>query len=179
MLRHLWGGCVVLLVVGVPAVSAQVREVSGRVTNEETGQGVGEAVISVEGTRIAIRSAADSRFVFNIPDGDQRLTVRAIGFKRDSAFVPATAKTVTVALEPDPFKLEEVVVTGLKLFPLRQSIREFGIEMTEAHGRPEQLLGFRCGKGCLVGKLLDEIGVPEERSLLGVDILEELLISLQ
>ena len=112
MLRHLWGGCVVLLVAGVPAVSAQVREVSGRVTNEETGQGVGEAVVSVEGTRIAIRSAADGRFVFNIPDGDQRLTVRAIGFKRDSAFVPATAKTVTVAMEPDPFKLEEVVVTG-------------------------------------------------------------------
>jgi TonB-dependent starch-binding outer membrane protein SusC len=112
MLRHLWGGCVALLVAGVPAVSAQVRELSGRVTNEQTGQGVGEAVVSVEGTRIAIRSAADGRFVFNIPDGDQRLTVRAIGFKRDSVTVPALERTVTVALEPDPFKLEEVVVTG-------------------------------------------------------------------
>jgi TonB-dependent starch-binding outer membrane protein SusC len=112
MLRHLWGGCVVLLVAGVPAVSAQVRELSGRVTNEQTGQGVGEAVVSVEGTRIAIRSAADGRFVFNIPDGDQRLTIRAIGFKRDSVTVPALERTVTIALEPDPFKLEEVVVTG-------------------------------------------------------------------
>ena len=112
MLRHLWGGCVVLLVAGVPAVSAQVRELSGRVTNEQTGQGVGEAVVSVDGTRIAVRSSADGRFVFNIPDGDQRLTVRAIGFKRDSVAVPATERTVTVTLEPDPFKLEEVVVTG-------------------------------------------------------------------
>ena len=112
MLRHLWGGCVVLLVAGVPAVSAQVRELSGRVTNEQTGQGVSEAVVSVDGTRIAVRSASDGRFVFNIPDGDQRLTVRAIGFKRDSVAVPATESTVTVALEPDPFKLEEVVVTG-------------------------------------------------------------------
>jgi TonB-dependent starch-binding outer membrane protein SusC len=112
MIRHLWGGCVALLVAGVPAVSAQVREVSGRVTNEQTGQGVSEAVVSVEGTRIAVRSANDGRFVFNVPDGDQTLSVRAIGFKRDTVVVPATAKTVTVALEPDPFKLEEVVVTG-------------------------------------------------------------------
>jgi TonB-linked SusC/RagA family outer membrane protein len=112
MLRHLWGGCTVLLVAGVPAVSAQVREVSGRVTNEQTGQGVGEAVVSVQGTSIAVRSAADGRFVFNVPDGDQTLTVRAIGFKSDSVVVPATERTVTVALEPDPFKLEEVVVTG-------------------------------------------------------------------
>ena len=96
----------------MPALSAQVREVSGRVTNEQTGQGVGEAVVSVEGTRIAVRSSADGRFVFNVPDGDQRLTVRAIGFKRDSVTVPALERTVTVALEPDPFKLEEVVVTG-------------------------------------------------------------------
>src|SRR5688500_5037705 len=107
MLRHLWGGCIVLLVAGVPAVSALVRELSGRVTNEQTGQGVGEAVVSVEGTSIAVRSSADGRFVFNIPDGDQRLTVRAIGFKRDSVVVPALESTVTIALEPDPFKLEE------------------------------------------------------------------------
>jgi TonB-linked SusC/RagA family outer membrane protein len=112
MLRHLWGGCVVLLVAGVPGVSAQVREVSGRVTSEQTGQGIGEAVISVQGTRIAFRSANDGRFVFNIPDGDQTLSVRAIGFKRDSVVVSATQTTVTIALEPDPFKLEEVVVTG-------------------------------------------------------------------
>ncbi len=112
MPRHLWGGCIVLLVACVPAASAQVREVSGRITNQQTGQEVAEAVISVEGTQIATRSANDGRFVFNIPDGDQTLTVRAIGFKRDSLVLPATTNTVTVALEPDPFKLQEVVVTG-------------------------------------------------------------------
>jgi TonB-dependent starch-binding outer membrane protein SusC len=112
MHRHLWGGCIVFLLAAAPAASAQVREISGRVTNEQTGQGVGEAVVSVEGTRIAIRSAADGRFAFNVPEGDQTLTIRAIGFKRDSVVVPATQRTVDIALEPDPFKLEEVVVTG-------------------------------------------------------------------
>jgi TonB-linked SusC/RagA family outer membrane protein len=108
----LWGGCILSLLASVPGLSAQVREVAGRVTNEQTGQGVSEAVISVQGTGIAVRSAADGRFVFNIPDGDQLLIVRAIGFKRDSVAVPALERTVEIALEPDPFKLEEVVVTG-------------------------------------------------------------------
>ena len=112
MRRHLWGGCILLVLGSAPGLSAQVREVSGRVTNEQTGQGVSEAVISVEGTRIVGRTAADGRFAFNIPDGDQLFTVRAIGFKRDSVVVPATQREVQVALEPDPFKLEEVVVTG-------------------------------------------------------------------
>jgi TonB-linked SusC/RagA family outer membrane protein len=112
MLRHLWGACIVLLLGAGSELSAQVREVSGRVTNEQTGQGVGEAVISVEGTRIAARTAANGAFAFNIPDGDQTLTISAIGFKRDSVVVPALEKTVQIALEPDPFRLEEVVVTG-------------------------------------------------------------------
>jgi TonB-dependent starch-binding outer membrane protein SusC len=112
MIRHLWGGCIVLLATAGSEVSAQVRELSGRVTNEQTGQGVNEAVVSVRGTGIAVRSSADGRFVFNIPDGDQMLTVRAIGFKGDSVAVPALDRTVEIALEPDPFKLEEVVVTG-------------------------------------------------------------------
>ncbi|MDQ3136930.1 MAG: SusC/RagA family TonB-linked outer membrane protein [Gemmatimonadota bacterium] len=100
-----------LAVLGVPA-AAQVREVTGRVTSTQTDQGVAEALIAVEGTGIATRSATDGRFVVNIPDGDQTLTVSAIGFKRDSLVVPATNNTVTVTLEPDPFKLQEVVVTG-------------------------------------------------------------------
>ena len=112
MRRHLWGGCILLVLGSAPGLSAQVRELSGRVTNEQTGQGVSEAVISVEGTGIAIRSAADGRFVFNIPDGDHTLIIRAIGFKRDSVVAPALERTVAIALEPDPFKLEEVVVTG-------------------------------------------------------------------
>jgi TonB-linked SusC/RagA family outer membrane protein len=122
MLRHLWGGCIVLLTAAVTPVSAQVREVNGQVTNEQTGQGVSEAVVSVEGTGVATRSGTDGRFVFNIPDGDQTLSIRAIGFRRDSIVVAATSNTVTIALEPDPFKLEEVVVTGQSTGIERQNL---------------------------------------------------------
>jgi TonB-linked SusC/RagA family outer membrane protein len=111
-----------MLLASVPGASAQVREVTGRVTNEQTGQGVSEAVISVEGTRIDIRTAADGRFAFNVPDGDQTLIVRAIGFKRDSAVVEALQRTVEIVLEPDPFKLDEVVVTGQSTGIERQNL---------------------------------------------------------
>jgi TonB-linked SusC/RagA family outer membrane protein len=96
--------------------------VNGQITNEQTGQGVSEAVVSVEGTGIATRSGTDGRFVFNIPDGDQRLSVHAIGFRRDSVVVPAASNTVRIALEPDPFKLEEVVVTGQSTGIERQNL---------------------------------------------------------
>jgi TonB-linked SusC/RagA family outer membrane protein len=124
MQRHLWGWCILSALALVPALSAQVqvREVSGRVTNEQTGQGVSEAAIAVDGTRIEIRTAADGRFAFNVHEGDQTLIVRAIGFRRDSVVVPALEKAVTIALEPDPFKLEEVVVTGQSTGIERQNL---------------------------------------------------------
>ena len=48
----------------------------------------------------------------NLPEGDASLTVRAIGFKRQQVAVPSGQETVDVALEPDVFKLEEIVITG-------------------------------------------------------------------
>ena len=112
MPHRVWGLLAALAILGVPAAAAQVREISGRVTNAQTGQGVTDATLAVQGTRIVAQTAADGRFVFNAPEGDRTLTVRAIGFKRQDVLVPATDKTVEVALEPDPFKLEELVVTG-------------------------------------------------------------------
>jgi TonB-linked SusC/RagA family outer membrane protein len=96
--------------------------VSGRVTNQQTGQAVSEAVVLVAGTQIGTRTGTDGRFAFTIPDGDQTLAVRAIGFRSDSVSLPATRNTVTVALEPDPFKLEEVVVTGQSTGIERQNL---------------------------------------------------------
>ncbi|MEO7987099.1 MAG: SusC/RagA family TonB-linked outer membrane protein [Gemmatimonadales bacterium] len=96
----------------VPGVSAQVREISGTITNTQTGSGVGEATIAVDGTRIVAQTTTDGRYSLNAPDGDASLTIRAIGYKGAKLPVPASQATADVALEPDPFNLEEVVVTG-------------------------------------------------------------------
>lgn len=101
-----------LLVLGVEAGQSQVRQISGRITNVQTEQGLPDATVAVLGTQIVAQADNDGRFVLNAPDGPANLMVRAIGYKRRQLTVPAEQSAVNVALEPDVFKLEEIVITG-------------------------------------------------------------------
>ncbi|HEY5940128.1 MAG TPA: SusC/RagA family TonB-linked outer membrane protein [Gemmatimonadales bacterium] len=101
-----------LLLLSVQVVAAQVRQISGRVTNAQTEQGLGGATIAVTGTGIVAETSDDGSYILNAPDGDRTLVVRAIGFKRRQVEVPAGQTTADAALDPDPFRLEEIVITG-------------------------------------------------------------------
>jgi TonB-dependent SusC/RagA subfamily outer membrane receptor len=101
-----------MLLLGVHAGEAQVRQISGRITNAQTEQGLSDATIAVLGTQIVAQAGNDGRFVLNAPDRPTTLVVRAIGYKRQQVAVPPGQETVSVALEPDVFKLEEIVITG-------------------------------------------------------------------
>jgi TonB-linked SusC/RagA family outer membrane protein len=97
---------------GASGVSAQVREISGQVTNTQTSAGVGEATIAVQGTLIVAQTSPDGKYSLNAPDGPAILVFRAIGYKGVTDTVGVERATADVALEPDPFHLQEVVVTG-------------------------------------------------------------------
>ena len=71
-----------LLLLSVQLVAAQVRQISGRVTNAQTEQGLGGATMAVTGTGIVAETNNDGSYILNAPDGDRTLVVRAIGFKR-------------------------------------------------------------------------------------------------
>jgi TonB-linked SusC/RagA family outer membrane protein len=101
-----------LCLLSVQLAAAQVRQVTGRVINAQTGEGVGEATIAVVGTSIVGQTGTDGRFTINAPAGDLSLVVRGIGYKRRDVTLSSLEATTEVALEPDPFRLEEVVVTG-------------------------------------------------------------------
>jgi len=101
-----------LLVLGAQAGYAQVRQITGRITNAQTEQGVPEATVAVLGTQIVAQASTDGQFTLNAPEGPANLMVRAIGFKRQQVQLPAGQETLNVALEPDVFKLEEIVITG-------------------------------------------------------------------
>jgi TonB-linked SusC/RagA family outer membrane protein len=64
----------------------------------------------------------DGNYVLNAPDGDLNLVVRAIGFKRQDVTVPANQRSADVALTPDVFKLEEIVITGQATGVQRQNL---------------------------------------------------------
>jgi TonB-linked SusC/RagA family outer membrane protein len=111
-----------LLLLGAPSLAAQVRQVTGRVTNANTGQGLPEATVSVSGTRIVAQTGNDGNYVLNAPEGDLTLVVRAIGYKRQDRALSAGESSADVALEPDVFRLQEIVITGQSTGQARQNL---------------------------------------------------------
>ncbi|MBM4188124.1 MAG: SusC/RagA family TonB-linked outer membrane protein [Gemmatimonadetes bacterium] len=93
-------------------LAAQARQISGTVTRVGTGAPIPEATVSVVGTTNSARTNAQGQFVVSAPAGEVRLQVRAIGFTRKDAIVPAGNNTVNFTLDQDVFKLDEVVVSG-------------------------------------------------------------------
>jgi TonB-linked SusC/RagA family outer membrane protein len=102
--------------------AGQVRQISGRVTNTQTQEGVPEATVAVIGTEIVAQTNNEGIYQVNAPDGDVSLVVRAIGFKRQQLAVPASQPTADVALEPDVFNLQEIVITGQATGVERQNL---------------------------------------------------------
>ena len=122
MTLRVWGIFFSFCFLSVQLAGAQVRQVTGRVTNAETGQGLSEATVSVSGTRILAQTGNEGNYVLNAPDGDLTLVVRAIGYKRREVPVPASQGTADVALDPDVFKLQEIVITGQATGVERQNL---------------------------------------------------------
>lgn len=91
---------------------AQTRVVTGQVTAAETGAPLEGVGVTVAGTTISARTRADGSFNIGVPVGQVRLSFRLIGYKRAVAVLSAGVSTLNVSLEPDIFKLDEVVVTG-------------------------------------------------------------------
>ena len=99
------------LLCALPA-AAQVRQLTGKVTNSQTQEGLSEATVAVIGTGIVAITNTEGNYVLNAPDRELSLMVRAIGYKRQQVTVPASQAMANVGLEPDLFKLEEIVITG-------------------------------------------------------------------
>src|SRR2546422_1013236 len=98
--------------VGVAAVSAQQRQITGRVTSGATNEPVAGVTVSVTGTAFAAVTNSDGRYAIPAPGGTVTLVFRRIAFKRREVQVPADQTTADATLEPDVFNLEAVVVTG-------------------------------------------------------------------
>jgi TonB-linked SusC/RagA family outer membrane protein len=94
------------------SASAQQRSITGRVANSVSDEAIAGATVSVAGTSIAAVTDARGQFTLSAPDGPVSLTVRVIGFKRRTIAVGVDQPSIAIAVEPDIFNLEAVVVTG-------------------------------------------------------------------
>src|SRR5882724_2651308 len=99
-------------VVGVAALSAQQRQITGRVTSAVTNDLVAGVNVSVTGAAFAAVTNSDGRYAISAPSGAVTLVFRRIAFKRRQVALPPDQNTADVTLEPDVFNLEAVVVTG-------------------------------------------------------------------
>jgi TonB-linked SusC/RagA family outer membrane protein len=115
MRKPRWLIAFVLAVAFMPVRSmAQERvTISGQVTDAETQRPLPGAQVTVSAARVGMTTDANGRFQFNVPRGTHTVRVTYIGYKQVTREVNANAPaTVNFALENDPLRLDELVVTG-------------------------------------------------------------------
>ncbi|QCR21059.1 TonB-dependent receptor [Pontibacter sp. SGAir0037] len=92
-------------------VVAQSKTVSGRVTDQDTGQGLPGVSVSVKGTSTGTNTGADGSYSIAVPSDNTTLVYRFIGMTTQEIVVGARS-TVNVTLSTDSRQLAELVVTG-------------------------------------------------------------------
>jgi TonB-linked SusC/RagA family outer membrane protein len=90
----------------------QARTITGLVTDSLTGETVSVGQILVVGTNNGAGIRPDGRFTITAPLRAVTLLVRSLGHNPKRVNVALNVNTVTIALERDNFRLQEVVVTG-------------------------------------------------------------------
>src|ERR1043166_1299013 len=111
-LIHLSALAALVLAPGAALAQGGGREVTGKVERAAGGAALPDVTIAEIGGLGVARTGPDGTFRIRVVAGNVRLLVRAIGYQRKEVLVNAGSNEVTVRLEEDPFRLEEVVVTG-------------------------------------------------------------------
>lgn len=96
--------------------AAHGATISGRVSNQATGDSLPGAVVSVEGTRISVVAQRGGTFSLVVPEGDYTLVASYSGL--DTARVPVSATSETlianIQLTSEVYQLEPFSVSGVR-----------------------------------------------------------------
>ncbi len=108
-MRRLFLVCLALLCAVLHA-AAQDRTVTGRVTDQSSGEGLPGVTVLVKGTSVGVTTGGDGSFTLSAPASATTLVFSSIGFGTQERPI---GDNVTVALATDTKQLGEVVVTAL------------------------------------------------------------------
>ncbi len=105
---------IMFLLLGCFASSAlaQQREVSGRVTADDTGTGMPGVSVAVKGTTTGVATDTDGNYQIRVPDDNATLVFRFLGYQTREVVV-GTQSTIDVVMATDAKQLGEVMVTAL------------------------------------------------------------------
>jgi len=100
-----------LLAPGIVRAQA-TREITGKVVQAGTNTPLSDATVGLFGQPAGVRTNEKGEYRIRVPQEDVTLLVRAIGFKRGQARVPAGQSSADFSLDKDVLQLEGVTVTG-------------------------------------------------------------------
>ncbi|TCS84920.1 TonB-linked SusC/RagA family outer membrane protein [Anseongella ginsenosidimutans] len=89
---------------------AQTREVSGTVTDQESGAGLPGVAVQVQGAQGGTQTDIDGNYTLAVPPGEVTLTFSLIGYVTMTA--PLSGDRLDIQLAADVQSLDEVVVVG-------------------------------------------------------------------
>jgi TonB-linked SusC/RagA family outer membrane protein len=89
----------------------EIAEVSGRVTDAETGEPIPAVNVVVLGTMIGTSTDANGEYSLNVPDDAEVLQFSFLGYKTLEVAVDGRSE-VNVSLEADLLALDDIVVVG-------------------------------------------------------------------
>lgn len=99
---------------------AQVRAITGKVTDAATSQPLPGVTVLVKGTTVGTATSADGTYSISVPEGQNTLVFSFIGYQTTERAI--SGNTVNVALPINSQQLNEVVVTALGIQREEKSI---------------------------------------------------------
>ncbi|WP_167013869.1 TonB-dependent receptor [Chitinophaga sp. Cy-1792] len=99
------------LVVITPSAKAVTEKITGKVTDAKTGEALPGVTITVEGTTAGAVTDPTGTFTINAPNNNVTLVCSYVGYIQQKIRLEGRTQ-VSIKLEPDTKKLDEVVVMG-------------------------------------------------------------------
>jgi TonB-linked SusC/RagA family outer membrane protein len=112
----------VVFLLGLQGLFGQERTITGNVVIAGTDEPLVGTQIFVKGTFTGTTSDLDGRFSLKIPQQEVTLVVAYIGFKTQEIVVAPDVQTISIEMERDILRTEEVVVTGLATSVKRRNL---------------------------------------------------------
>ena len=110
-----------LLISALPVIIYAQVTVSGTVTDANNNPVIG-ASVKLKNSSIGIVTDANGKFTINLPGKGGTLEISSIGFKTQSISVTSNSSDLTIKMQEDVGRLDEVVVTGLATSVKRRNL---------------------------------------------------------
>lgn len=100
----------ICIVVGVYQLSAQIKNITGKVLFADGGSAIPGVSVFVQGTVIGTVTGADGVFQLNIPDNSKVLVFSFVGMKTQE--IPISSNDFNILMHADYIGISEIVATG-------------------------------------------------------------------